>query len=98
AGGGVQAERRGGLGLGQQGVMTDQVEGLGNIDLEGRLWSKFTTVKARVDRIPTGASWTKAIGLRRQFGLPFRCQGLTHERPRRPIVLGGHPERALVWR
>jgi hypothetical protein len=82
----------------QKSLMTDTVEALGNIDLEGLLWSKFNAVQDRFNGIPTGASWTKAIGLRRPFGLPVRFQGLTHERLLRPIVLGRNPERALVWR
>jgi hypothetical protein len=39
--------------FGQKGVMTDTVEALGNIDLEGVLGSKFNAVKDRFNRIPT---------------------------------------------
>jgi hypothetical protein len=74
----LPADHRGSLGFGQKGVMTETGEALGNIDLEGILWSKFHAVKDRFNRLPTGASWTKAIGLRRQLGFPFRFQGLTY--------------------
>jgi hypothetical protein len=91
-------DHRSSLCFGQQGVMTDTVEALGHIDLEGILGSKFDAVKDRFDGLPPRASWTKARGLRRQFGLPFGFQGLTHSRLLRPIVLGRNPKRARVWR
>ncbi len=75
--------------------MTDTVEAFGNVDLERILRSKRDTVKNCFNRVPPGASWTKAIGLRRQLGFPFGFQSLTHDRLLCPVILGGNPERAL---
>ena len=81
--------------FGQKGGMTDTVEAFGNVDLERILRSKRDTVKNCFNRVPPGASWTKAIGLRRQLGFPFGFQSLTHDRLLCPVILGGNPERAL---
>src|SRR5215467_11946657 len=91
----LPTDHRWGLCFGQKGGMTDTVEAFGNVDLEHILRSKLDAVKNGFDRVPTGASWTKAIGLRRQLGFPCGFQGLTHDRLLCPVILGRHPERAL---
>src|SRR4029453_4093162 len=49
----LPTDHRCSLCFGQKAVMTDTVEALGNIDLEGILWSKFDAVKDCFNGIPT---------------------------------------------
>src|SRR4029453_2870570 len=56
---------------------------------------KLDAMKDRFDRIPAGATRTKAIGMRGQLGFPGGFQGLAHEGLACPVGLGGNSERAL---
>src|SRR5262245_14182725 len=78
--------------------MLDAIEALRNINFQHVLRPKLDAVENGFDGIPTRASWTKAIGMRRQFGLPFGLQSLAHERLSCPISLGWNAQRPLVGR
>jgi hypothetical protein len=67
----LPTDHRRGLRFGQQSRLTDTVEAFGDIHFQRVLWPKFDPMKDRFDRIPAGATRTKAIGMRRQFGFPF---------------------------
>jgi hypothetical protein len=67
----LTTDTRGRLRFGQEGRMTDTVEALGNIQFQRVLGPKPNTEKNGFDRIPAGASWAKAVGMRGQLGFPF---------------------------
>src|SRR6266568_2115496 len=71
------------------------IEAFGDIDFQHILRPVPNRVKDRFNRIEAGASWAKAIGMRRQLGFPCWLQGLAHEGLPCPIPLGGNPERTL---
>ena len=75
--------------------MIDAVEALGDIHFQRVLRAKPNTEKDGFDRIPAGATWAKAVGLRRQLGFPFRLQGLADERLPCPVRLGQNAQGAL---
>jgi hypothetical protein len=76
----------------------DSVEAFLDIRFERVLRPSRYPVENRFNRIPTRASWAKAIGVRRQLGFPFGFQGLTHERLSCPFILGGNAQRAFFIR
>ena len=70
--------------------MIEAVKTLRDINLQHVLGAEFDAVKDRRDGIPTGTSWAKSLGVRRQFGFPLGFQGLTYQRLPCPFVLGGN--------
>src|SRR5438477_1195758 len=75
--------------------MIDFVEAFRDIQLERVLRLKSDRVEDGSDGVPTGASWAKAIGMRRKLRFPFWFQGLAHERLPRPFMLGWNTQGAL---
>jgi hypothetical protein len=75
--------------------MIDAVEAFGDVNFQRILGLKSDLLEDRCDRIPTGASWAKAIGMRGQLGFPGGFQGLAHQRLSRPFTLGWDAEWAF---
>lgn len=75
--------------------MTDPVDAFWAIAFERVLRSRLNPVAHRFSSIPAGASWAKALGMRRQLGLPCGFQGLAHARLPRPCLLGWNAQWAL---
>ena len=73
--------------FGQEGCMIDAVEAFRDVNFQRILRPKPDRVEDGFDGIPAGTSWAKAIGMRRQLGLPFGFQCLAHERLPCPFLL-----------
>ena len=58
--------------------MIDTVEAFLDVGFERILRPSLDPEENGSNRIPTGATWAKAISLRRQLGFPFGFQRLTH--------------------
>ena len=76
--------------FGQSRRMIEAVKTRRDINLQHVLGAEFEAVQDRRDGIPTGTSWAKARGVRRQCGFPVGFQGLAYQRLPCPFVLGGN--------
>src|SRR5258705_5904646 len=75
--------------------MIEAVKTRRDIHLQHVLRAVCDAVQDRRDGIPTGTSWAKSFGVRRQFGFPLGFQGLAYPRLPCPFVLGGNAERTV---
>ena len=57
--------------FGQKCFMVDAVEAFRDINFQRLLRSIPDLIEDRSNRIPTRATWAKAIGMRRELGFPF---------------------------
>ncbi len=75
--------------------MIDAVAALSDINFQRVLWPSLDPDEDGFDRIPTGAPWATARGMRRQRGVPCRFQCWAHQRLPCPFMLGGDPKWTL---
>ena len=75
--------------------MIDAIEAFRDVNFQRILRPKSDRVEESSNGIPTRASRAKAIGMRRQLGLPCGFQCLAHERLPRPFLLGRDSSRAF---
>jgi hypothetical protein len=83
------------LEFGQERRLIEAVKTRRDINLPHGLGAAFDAVKDRRDGLPTGTSWAKARGVRRQFGFPLGFQGLAYQRLPCPFVVGGNASRTF---